>query len=145
MRYPRSVKIFRGQFDAAPFMGVFFLLLLFLLLQSHLVFPPGLEVELPAGRHQRGIPGPKVYLAIDANDQLYFNHQLSNLTDLRTQLSRLTSDNPHPPTLVILADGAVSQQRVMEISELAADCGVSKVALASRPMNFPEATLPQKP
>jgi hypothetical protein len=34
--------------DAAPFAGVFFLLVIFLLLNSSLVFPPGLKLQLPA-------------------------------------------------------------------------------------------------
>ena len=41
MRFPRNAKIFRGQLDAAPLAGVFFLLLIFFLLSSRLAFTPG--------------------------------------------------------------------------------------------------------
>lgn len=46
MRYPRTAKIFHGQIDAAPIAGVFFLLVLFLLLHSSLVFTPGIKINL---------------------------------------------------------------------------------------------------
>ncbi len=47
MRLPRNAKIFRGQLDAAPFAGVTFLLLLYLVFQSKLVFMPGVRIEMP--------------------------------------------------------------------------------------------------
>ncbi len=47
MRFPHNTKIFRGQLDAAPFVGVFFLLVIFLLFNSGLVFTPG----IPNSRH----------------------------------------------------------------------------------------------
>lgn len=46
MRFPRNAKIFRGQMDAAPAAGVFFLLLAFLALQSRMAFTPGLRLDL---------------------------------------------------------------------------------------------------
>ena len=55
MRFPHNTKIFRGQLDAAPFLGVFFLLLIFLLLNSSLVFTPGVEIQLP---ETANVPGP---------------------------------------------------------------------------------------
>ena len=47
MRFPHNTKIFRGQLDAAPFVGVFFLLVIFLLFNSGLVFTPGVPIRLP--------------------------------------------------------------------------------------------------
>jgi biopolymer transport protein ExbD len=46
LRYPRTAKVFHGQIDAAPIAGVFFLLVLFLLLHSSLVFTPGIKIDL---------------------------------------------------------------------------------------------------
>ena len=47
MRLPRNVKVFRGQLDAAPFAGMLFLVLMFLVLQSKLVFTPVIPLRLP--------------------------------------------------------------------------------------------------
>lgn len=46
MRFPRNAKIFRGQIDAAPFAGLFFMLLLMLLLYGNSIFIPGIRVQL---------------------------------------------------------------------------------------------------
>jgi hypothetical protein len=46
MRFPRNAKMFRGQMDAAPFAGVFFLLTLFVLLASF-TYTPGVRLRLP--------------------------------------------------------------------------------------------------
>jgi len=47
MRFPRSVKPFRGQLELAPFLSVFFLLAILLLFGSSLVFTPGIPLHLP--------------------------------------------------------------------------------------------------
>lgn len=46
MRYPRNVKIFRGGIDAAPFAGLFFVLVLLMMLFYSHIFFPGVPIEL---------------------------------------------------------------------------------------------------
>lgn len=46
MRYPRNIKIFRGGVDAAPFAGLFFATVLFMVLLYSHVFLPGVPVRL---------------------------------------------------------------------------------------------------
>ena len=58
MRLPRNVRIFRGQLDAAPFLGVFFILLMFILLHTSLVSHPGVEIQLPFSGELPGPDGP---------------------------------------------------------------------------------------
>ena len=48
MRYPRNVKIFRGGVDAAPFAGLFFATVLFMVLFYSHVFFPGVPIALAA-------------------------------------------------------------------------------------------------
>ena len=60
MKFPRNAKIFRGQFDVAPYAGVCFLILIFLALNTSLVFTPGVPIELPEGRDLPGVLGPTV-------------------------------------------------------------------------------------
>ncbi len=47
MRFQRHAKIFRGQLDPAPIAGVFFLLIIFVILGS-LLYTPGVLVQLKA-------------------------------------------------------------------------------------------------
>jgi len=46
VRYPRNIKIFRGGVDAAPFAGLFFATVLFLVLLYSHVFFPGVPIVL---------------------------------------------------------------------------------------------------
>jgi biopolymer transport protein ExbD len=46
MRFPRNVKIFRGGIDAAPFAGLFFVLVLLMMIFHSHIFFPGVPIEL---------------------------------------------------------------------------------------------------
>jgi biopolymer transport protein ExbD len=54
MKFPRNARIFKGHLDAAPFAGVFFCLLIFVLLGT-LVYTPGVRIELPVSATE--LPG----------------------------------------------------------------------------------------
>jgi biopolymer transport protein ExbD len=73
MKFQRNVRIFRGQLDAAPVAGVFFLLLLFLLLHSSLVYHPGLpialEVESTSARDSA-----EQTVKIDSKDRIFYRN-----------------------------------------------------------------------
>lgn len=45
MKFPRNVKVFRGELNAAPLVSVFFLLVLFVVLTG-LVYTPGILIQL---------------------------------------------------------------------------------------------------
>ena len=69
MKFPRNAKMLRGQMDVAPFAGVFFCLVIFVLLAS-LVYTPGVHIELPAAvEGMTGVDGPTFAVALDANGQ----------------------------------------------------------------------------
>lgn len=134
MKFPRNAKIFRGQLEAAPFAGVFFLLVIFMLLNSNLVFRPGILIQLPedSERPSPGIAGPVAVIVMDLNGRLYYESQMIQETDLTARLK--TEAGLHPDlTLVIQADKAVSLGSWQRVARLANQAGVWKVLLASRP------------
>ena len=49
MKFPRNARLLRSPFDVAPFVAVFFLLVIFLMLAA-LLPTPGLPLRLPVGR-----------------------------------------------------------------------------------------------
>lgn len=135
MRFPRQTKIFRGQLDVAPFAGVFFLLVLFLLLQSSLVFTPGVPIRLPETRVLPGIESPKVVIAIDAVGQLYFENQIIGpkalKTSLKTEMAR-AREAREELTLIVQADRSVTLDAITRISLLAEEAGIRTVLWATR-------------
>ncbi len=135
MKFPRNVRIFRGQLDAAPFAGVFFLLLIFVLLGSGL-YTPGVRVELPPADDLPGEEGPTIAVAVDAAGQLYFENQQLGKSDLESRLQEAKSKAAEPLTLVVQADKAVTSENLISVALLARKAGIYRLSLATLPRLF---------
>ena len=136
MKLPRNAKIFRGQLDVAPFMGVFLLLLLFIMLQQHITFQPGIPVALPEAVDLSGVQGPAITIVMDERGQLYFdNRQLSTEQpgQLREILAQAVTSAGHPITLIVQADRNVKLGAWTELNLAARAAGIRDVLLAVRP------------
>jgi len=139
MKFPRNVRIFRGHLDAAPFAGVFFLLIIFVLLAS-LVYTPGFSIRLseaPAAELS-GVSGPLMAVAVDANGQLYFENQLIQREELRRRLIKAAQNSREPLTLVIKEDKGVTHEMEIQLAELARDpkINITQVLLETLPRVF---------
>jgi biopolymer transport protein ExbD len=134
MRFPRHATIFRGQLDAAPFAGVFFLLVMFMMVAS-LVYTPGARVELrlPSADNLPGTDKPSVSVAIDADGRLYYENQWIGEDDLRGRLKVLARKSAEPLALVVQADKAVSYDKFLHLALLAREAGISEAWLATLP------------
>jgi len=137
MKLPRNAKIFRGQLDVAPFMGVFLLLLLFVMLRQHITFVPGIPIALPEAADLSGIQGPVLTIVMSGQGKLYFDNQ--ELPDgqpqvLRELLARATTAAGHPVTLIVQADRGVSLGAWTELSLAAREAGIRDVLLSVQPL-----------
>jgi biopolymer transport protein ExbD len=141
MKFPRNARIFKGRLDAAPFATVFFLLAIFLLLAS-LVYTPGVRLDLPVANDLPGTDKPTVAVAIDANGRLYFENQLVEEAALREKLSLAATNSLEPLALVVEADKAVTYERLVKVTLLARDAGISSAWLATLPRTSPSARKP---
>ncbi|MCL5096619.1 MAG: biopolymer transporter ExbD [Candidatus Omnitrophica bacterium] len=143
MKFPRNARIFRGQLDAAPFAGVFFLLVIFLLLNSSLVFTPGVRIQLPEadGQAMAGVAKPSTIVAMDLNGQLYYENQVIQESDLRQRLEKAVKIH-HDLALVVQADKAVRLEAFFRLSKLASEVGIGEVLLAGRPPAYSGAPAP---
>ncbi|HWN94826.1 MAG TPA: biopolymer transporter ExbD [Methylomirabilota bacterium] len=133
MRFPRNKQIFRGQLDIAAFTGVLFILLIFVLMHSQLIFTPGVPISLPEAEDLPGIVGNTVVVAIDASGQYYFENQLTHERLLRRRLSEVVTASREPVTLVIEADKAVTWDDLKKLALLARKAGVKNALGATRP------------
>jgi biopolymer transport protein ExbD len=136
MRFPRHTKVFRGQLDAAPYAGVFFLLALFLLLSSSIIFTPGVPIDLPEAADVPGFTGPMLAIAVDHGSRIYFDNQVTNEERLRQRLRDAVASEPDV-TLVIQADGAVNWATVARLILVAREAGVKRAVPATRPPVVP--------
>jgi biopolymer transport protein ExbD len=139
MKFARNVRIFRGQLDLTPVAGVFFLLLIFVLLNSGMVFTPGVRIELPLLGPEAlpGIDQPTVVVAVDQGGQLFFNHQIITMDQLEGQLASMTHAQTNL-TLVIQSDKRVSYETIVRLGQLARQAGMNQVLFALRPSSIEE-------
>lgn len=133
MRFPHNAKIFRGQLDAAPFLGVFFLLIIFLLLNSTFVFTPGVPISLPEGVNLPGPDKATAAVAVDEGGHYYFENQLCGEDHLRQRLQDAVSRSLQPITLVVQADKSARTEVLTKLGLLARSLGIRDVLLAVRP------------
>ena len=138
MKYSRNARIFKGSFDAAPVAGVLFLLVLFLLLHSALVFTPGVKIRLPAAEGLSGTSQPTVAVAVDRAGQLYYENQAINEAGLRARLGEAVKDSGDGLTLVIQADEGVGYRTIVGLCQLARQVGIREALLGTRPKVFSE-------
>ena len=138
MKYPRTTRIFRGQLDAAPFAGVFFLLLIFVVLAS-LAYTPGVRIELPSvsATNLFAAPDkPTIVVAVDANGRYFYQNQMIDARELRDRLAVRVRELAEPPALVVRADKAVTQETWLQLILIARDAGIREAWPAILPRLF---------
>ena len=77
MKYPGNIKPLHGGIQAAPFVGVLFLMVPMLLFHTSLVFKPGVTVDLslPVSAQKTGVTDPSLSIAVDAEGMLHFHNK----------------------------------------------------------------------
>lgn len=138
MKLPRNAKIFRGQLDAAPFAGVLFLLLIFLLLNSKLIYRPGVRIDLP--EMTEAVPGTSdasVVVAIDSNGQLFYENQWVGESELIKKLKVALARSSEPMTLEILADKSGKVESWTRLANRVRSIGFKAVDIRVRPSILP--------
>ena len=144
MKHPRNLKPFTGRLDVAPFAGVFFLLVMFLLLQSPLAPLPGVRIQLPSvdSRSLPGVANPAVVVAVDRLGLIYFHQQAVTEAGLREKLTALRAAAGEPLTLVLKADEVVPQGTVVRLAAMARSVGIEEVVISTWPPFQPSETDP---
>lgn len=138
MRFPHNTRVFRGQIEAAPFISVFFLLVIFLLLQSAFVFTPGLPIQLPEADGLPGTDNPTVAVAVDASGNFYFDNQLCDEALLKEKLRAAVAGTHEPVTLVVQAHGEARVDVLIRLGLLARSVGIRDLLQAVRPNVVPQ-------
>jgi biopolymer transport protein ExbD len=152
MKFQRNAKIFRGQLDAAPFLGVLFLVVIFLLLNSSFVFQPGIRsrisIDLPAAGTWSGVSNPTVAVAVDRIGRLFYENRQVGTNELFVELKKAVKNhraNREDLTLVVQADKQVEYRVMVELAQLARESGVHDLLEGTRPppvVNGSAATAP---
>lgn len=132
MRLPRNSRIFRGQWDVAPFAGVFFLILIMIVVCSPLVFQPGVSIELPLGDASSELEGPRLVVAIDQAGIVYYRNQAIDDLELRAQLASDARRIDEEATLVVMADARAAYEVILRVARLGREAGLKQAFLSTR-------------
>jgi biopolymer transport protein ExbD len=142
MRFPVSVKSFRGQLDVAAFAGVLMLLVVFLLL-TRLVYTPGARLQLPIATNLPGMDRPTLEVAVDSRGRYYFQNQFIAEPTLKARLREAVTNNTGPLMLLVQADRRASYEMLICLTMLAREAGINDAWLAVSPGPFAPTTPPK--
>jgi biopolymer transport protein ExbD len=137
MRFPRNAKIFRGQVDAAPFAGVFFLVLLFMLLFGSHVFIPGVRVDLG------GRPTPPELTArtvkVLRSGKVQFEGADLTLAQFQSELQDRAQKGTVPKRLIFENEPGAAEKEIDRVQQLLEGLGVALKTPSAR-LELPDAT-----
>jgi len=142
MRIKPNVQIMTGILPLAPLVDVFFLLLIFFMINSSLVFWPGTRVEtkvqLPQSRVSSMSAADKLVITITRSGDLFFNDKHVEWLELERELTQLVSDsrvvagkrvgleaaNGQPqlsrsPIVLLRADKSIAYNEIVRVMSLA--------------------------
>jgi biopolymer transport protein ExbD len=142
MKFPRNTKIFRGQFDAAPFASLLFVFIIMMLIHPSLVFLPGVPVNLPQTADLPGTANPKTVVVIDRSGQMYFESQAIDELALKEKLEAAVFKNKGVLTLVVQADKEARHETVVRLAVLAREVGIREALFVTRPQLGPAPARP---
>ncbi|HEX5220538.1 MAG TPA: biopolymer transporter ExbD [Verrucomicrobiae bacterium] len=132
MKFPRRAKLFRNPFDMTAYAAVFFLMVIFLVLGAQR-YTPGVKIELPVADDLPGTDKPTITVAMDESGLYYFQNQMIDEAALKIEFTNAVSASTEPLILVIQADRAVRQEKVVRLALLARDAGILEALLATLP------------
>ena len=117
MRISTKLKILKDSYNYVSFINVFFLLLIFLMLNSSFVQVSAINIELPPLPGQP-ISAEKLVVTIDKNQNYYFNDQVMNIQTIKEQLANIVSRYQFD-SIILQGDQNAPQGAVAKILSLA--------------------------
>jgi biopolymer transport protein ExbD len=137
MRYPRNVKIFRGGVDAAPFAGLFFATMLFMVLFYSHVFFPGVPVALADADEQPAELNERT-VEILRDRTVRFQAELYELKDFETEIAGLNQRGELPNRILLKSAPGAPEAAVTRVENLLKGAGV-QIKLPGDRLELPEA------
>ncbi len=124
----RRHEIKKGEIDIAPFLNVFFLLLIFFMFSSSFIFQPGMRVNLPKAVTGAVVSQENIVITVTKDNAVYLSERPINQEELISNL-RIAAKDKTP--LLIKADRESSLGKIVELLDLCRLEGVSQVSLAT--------------
>jgi biopolymer transport protein ExbD len=135
MRYQRNVKIFRGGVDAAPFAGLFFATVLFMVLFYSHVFFPGVPVAL-AAEEERAELGQRTVRVL-GDGTVRFLGEVYDVVGLKEEIAGRVQRGELPKRMVLETEPGAEEKTVAGVENLLKEAGVG-IKLPGERLDLPE-------
>ncbi|HAR66369.1 MAG TPA: hypothetical protein DCR55_09190 [Lentisphaeria bacterium] len=122
LQFPRTCRIRGGpEYALVGVVDVVFLLLIFIMLGSSLVFQTGITVRLPETVAQFEGVGDKLVITMVKEGQTYFNDQVVDLDKLNSQLKTISmeSEGGRRPVIILKADRDRPYHQIVQLISMA--------------------------
>ena len=135
MRYPRNVKIFRGGVDAAPFAGLFFATVLFMVLFYSHVFFPGVPVALAGEEDAADLAERTVEVRKDQS--VIFLGERYEWPEFQQELATRGRQRDLPKRVVLETEPGSPETAVTRVEHLLREAGVG-IKLPGSRLDLPD-------
>ncbi len=130
MRFTTHVKMEAVRIDMIPLINCLFLLNIFFLLSSSVVFQPGIRVDLPAiSRKFAGREANELFITLTQQGKIYLAEKPSTWEGLKLRLRTMHKTDPSR-VIVIKADSSLPHESVARAMACAQAAGFTKISLA---------------
>lgn len=110
------------QLDMTPMLDVVFILLIFFIVTAVFVKEPGVEILRPETQIQDR-EKPTLLVAVTANDEIYVDGNVYELSQLRNAFEQLREENPRAEAM-IQGDSGAPAGTVLDVQELLMDMDI---------------------
>ncbi len=130
MKFKRQAKLEQGlkQIHIAPFIGVIFLVLFFLMVSLFLTSQNGIQVKLPKAVTSDTVNEEQLTITITSENVLYWNSSLVTVEELEQELKKIL---PKAQSILIKADRRAYVGKIVDIWDLCRRLGIEKLNIAT--------------
>ncbi len=130
----RARKKVDATFNMSSMTDIVFLLLIFFIVLSTFVTPPGVPVDLPkTSKSDQNVDVPKITVSIDADENYYLDKTPMSYEALLADLKSRVSANDKQPAVKLAADGSIALETGVALFADIKRLGYKKVVIATQP------------
>lgn len=120
----------QAEIQITPLIDMVFILLIFFVVTTSFVSETGLSIQRPRSSSSETLPRESIPVAISANGRIAVDGKRTTLFSIQPLLERRLRSQPGL-AVVIVADKAVSMDRVVRVMDEVRAAGIAQIALAT--------------
>jgi biopolymer transport protein ExbD len=132
MRRPfsRFVSDDDANLDLTPMLDVVFILLIFFIVTASFVKESGIDVNRPQASTANRKELATIFVGISATNEIWINKRRVDQRAITGLLQRLHAENPQG-AVVIQADSASTNERLVQVMDAARQAGIFNISIAT--------------